>query len=82
MSLSFAETGVPVVMVSGDDKLCLEAKNWLGSVETAMTNRETLQLNAAANARMIPITVEEDAGGGAGTGEAHLAGGGFGLMPV
>ena len=26
--------------------------------------------------------VEEDAGGGAGTGEAHLAGGGFGLMPV
>ena len=34
-----AETGVPVVMVSGDDKLCLEAKNWLGSVETAMTKQ-------------------------------------------
>lgn len=30
-----AECGVPVVMVSGDDKLCLEAKNWLGDVEAA-----------------------------------------------
>ena len=30
-----AESGVPVVMVSGDDKLCLEAKNWLGNVEAA-----------------------------------------------
>ena len=34
-----AECGVPVVMVSGDDKLCLEAKNWLGDVETAMTKQ-------------------------------------------
>lgn len=30
-----AESGVPVVMVSGDDKLCQEAKNWLGNVEAA-----------------------------------------------
>lgn len=30
-----AESGVPVVMVSGDDKLCAEAKEWLGDVETA-----------------------------------------------
>lgn len=29
------ESGVPVVMVSGDDKLCAEAKAWLGPVETA-----------------------------------------------
>lgn len=30
-----AEQGVPVVMVSGDDKLCAEAKEWLGEVERA-----------------------------------------------
>lgn len=30
-----AEAGVPVVMVSGDDKLCDEAHAWLGNVEAA-----------------------------------------------
>ena len=30
-----AEYGVPVVMVSGDDKLCAEAQEWLGEVECA-----------------------------------------------
>lgn len=30
-----AEYGVPVVMVSGDDKLCVEAQEWLGEVECA-----------------------------------------------
>lgn len=30
-----AAQGVPVVMVSGDDKLCAEARQWLGEVECA-----------------------------------------------
>lgn len=30
-----AESGVPVVMVSGDDKLCDEAREWLGAIEAA-----------------------------------------------
>lgn len=34
-----AESGVPVVMVSGDDKLCEEAKSWLGNLETAMVKQ-------------------------------------------
>lgn len=34
-----AEAGVPVVMVSGDDKICAEAKEWLGNVETAMVKQ-------------------------------------------
>ncbi len=34
-----AECGVPVVMVSGDDKLCEEARAWLGGIETAMTKQ-------------------------------------------
>lgn len=34
-----AEAGVPVIMVSGDDKLCAEARGWLGSVETAMVKQ-------------------------------------------
>jgi len=34
-----AECGVPVVMVSGDDKLCEEALAWLGPIETAMTKQ-------------------------------------------
>lgn len=41
-----AEAGVPVVMVSGDDKLCAEAKNWLGNVEAAMV-KQGLSRNAA-----------------------------------
>ena len=34
-----AECGVPVVMVSGDDKLCEEALGWFGNIETAMTKQ-------------------------------------------
>ena len=34
-----AESGVPVVMVSGDDKLCEEAKAWLGDIECAMVKQ-------------------------------------------
>jgi len=34
-----AESGVPVVMVSGDDKLCDEAKDWLGDVECAVVKQ-------------------------------------------
>jgi D-amino peptidase len=35
-SLVAGHFGVPVVMVSGDDKLCSEARAFLGNVETAM----------------------------------------------
>lgn len=52
-----------LVSVSGTSRHELMEKPLSREVETAMTNRETLQLNAAANARMIPITAEEDAGG-------------------
>ena len=34
-----AECGVPVVMVSGDDKFCEEARSWLGNIETAVTKQ-------------------------------------------
>ena len=34
-----AEEGVPVVMVSGDDKLCEEGRAWLGDIETAMVKQ-------------------------------------------
>jgi len=34
-----AEAGVPVVLVSGDDKMCEEAANWLPGVETAMVKQ-------------------------------------------
>lgn len=34
-----AESGVPVVMVSGDDKLCEEGRMWLGNIETAMVKQ-------------------------------------------
>lgn len=34
-----AESGVPVVMVSGDDKMCAEAARWLPGVETAMVKQ-------------------------------------------
>ena len=34
-----AESGVPVVMVSGDDKFCAEAASWLEGVETAVTKQ-------------------------------------------
>ena len=41
-----AEAGVPVVMVSGDDKICAEAKAWLGNVETA-TVKQGISRNGA-----------------------------------
>ena len=34
-ALQFGSVGVPVIMVSGDDKACSEAKEWLGGIETA-----------------------------------------------
>lgn len=34
-----AESGVPVVMVSGDDKVCEESRLWLGDIETAMVKQ-------------------------------------------
>ncbi len=34
-----AECGVPVVMVSGDDKLCEESRALLGNIETAVTKQ-------------------------------------------
>ncbi|MBQ3080419.1 MAG: M55 family metallopeptidase [Clostridia bacterium] len=34
-----AECGVPVIMASGDDKLCKEAAAWLPGVETAMVKQ-------------------------------------------
>jgi D-amino peptidase len=34
-----AESGVPVIMVSGDDKVCEEAAAWLPGVETAMVKQ-------------------------------------------
>lgn len=34
-----AEAGVPVVFVSGDDKLCHEAKAWFGEIEAAMVKQ-------------------------------------------
>ena len=34
-ALQFGSVGVPVIMVSGDDKACNEAVEWLGGIETA-----------------------------------------------
>lgn len=34
-----AECGVPVVMVSGDDKLCEESRAWLGNIEAAVVKQ-------------------------------------------
>jgi len=34
-----AECGVPVVMVSGDDRLCEEVRAWMGDIETAMVKQ-------------------------------------------
>ncbi len=34
-----AESGVPVIMASGDDKLCAEAARWLPGLETAMVKQ-------------------------------------------
>ena len=34
-ALQFGSIGVPVIMVSGDDKACNEAVEWLGDIETA-----------------------------------------------
>ena len=34
-----AEAGVPVIMASGDDKLCAEAQAWLGDIEVAMVKQ-------------------------------------------
>lgn len=34
-----AESGVPVVMVSGDDKLCEESRAWLGDIEAAVVKQ-------------------------------------------
>ena len=34
-----AESGVPVIMSSGDDKLCEEAQAWLPGIETAMVKQ-------------------------------------------
>ena len=34
-ALQFGSVGVPVIMVSGDDKACNEAVEWLGHIETA-----------------------------------------------
>jgi len=53
-----AECGVPVVMVSGDDKLCEEAKDWLGDVEAAMVKQGvstscTLALSPARGQEVI-----------------------------
>ena len=38
-ALQFGSVGVPVIMVSGDDKACNEAVDWLGNVETAPVKR-------------------------------------------
>jgi len=53
-----AECGVPVVMVSGDDKLCEEAQGWLGNVEAAMVKQgvscsSTLSLSPARGQEVI-----------------------------
>jgi len=34
-----AEAGVPVILVTGDDKMCAEAQAWLPGVETAMVKQ-------------------------------------------
>lgn len=52
-----------LVSVSGTSRRDLMEKPLSREMENAMNNRMTLQLNAAANAQMIPITVEDDASG-------------------
>ena len=51
-----------VVSASGASKRELWEKPLSHEMETAISNRQTLHLNASANARMIPITNEDDAG--------------------
>lgn len=38
--------GVPVIMVSGDQTLCAEATDWLGSIETAVVKQATGRMAA------------------------------------
>ena len=51
-----------LVSVSGTSRRDLLEKPLSREMENAMANRVTLQLNASANAQMIPITVDDDAG--------------------
>lgn len=51
-----------IVSASGASKRELWEKPLSHEMETAVSNRQTLHLNAAANARMIPITNEDDPG--------------------
>ena len=49
-ALQFGKVGVPVVMVSGDDKTCIEAQEWLGDIEVApvkqgLGNHQALSLH-------------------------------------
>ncbi len=49
-ALQFGKVGVPVIMVSGDDKTCSEAQQWLGDVEVApvkqgLGNHQALSLH-------------------------------------
>ena len=49
-ALQFGSVGVPVIMVSGDDKACSEAVDWLGDIETApvkhgLGNHQALSLH-------------------------------------
>lgn len=46
-----AEYKVPVVMVSGDDKVCAEARSWLGGVVTCQTKKGTGPQSAA----LVPV---------------------------
>ncbi len=51
-----------VVSASGASKRELWEKPLSHEMENAISNRQTLHLNAASNARMIPITNEDDPG--------------------
>ncbi len=51
-----------VVSVSGASKKELWEKALSHDMETVISNRQTLHLNASSNAKMIPITNEDDAG--------------------
>jgi D-amino peptidase len=49
-ALQFGKVGVPVIMVSGDDKTCDEAQQWLGDIEVApvkqgLGNHQALSLH-------------------------------------
>ena len=52
-----------LVSISGTSRRDLLEKPLSREMENAMNNRMPLQLNAAANAQMIPITAEDDAAG-------------------